>query len=105
MRRALDNLLSNAFRYGKPPITVSGRIDGTQLLIDVRDSGPGMSPEEAGKLMRPFARGNTARGGEGTGLGLAIVHQVAKAHEGNVEFEQNIGSFTARIRLPLSVVA
>ncbi|MEH0076978.1 ATP-binding protein [Pannonibacter sp. Pt2] len=103
--RALDNLLTNAFRYGKPPITVCGRIQGEHLLIDVRDSGHGLSPVEARDLMRPFARGNAARAGEGTGLGLAIVHQIAKAHEGGVEFEQNEGSFTVRIRIPQAAVA
>lgn len=105
MLRALDNLLSNAFRYGKPPIAVSGRIHGEHLLIDVRDSGQGMSPGEARDLTRPFARGNAARAGEGTGLGLAIVHQVAKAHGGGVDFEQNAGSFTARVRIPRAVDA
>ncbi len=105
MLRALDNLLTNAFRYGKPPIAVSGRIHGEHLLIDVRDSGRGISPGEARDLTRPFARGNAARVGEGTGLGLAIVHQVAKAHGGGVDFEQNAGSFTARVRIPRAVVA
>lgn len=47
MLRALDNLLTNAFRYGKPPIAVCGRIQGEHLLIDVRDSGHGISPLEA----------------------------------------------------------
>lgn len=105
MLRALDNLLTNAFRYGKRPIAVCGRIHGEHLLIEVRDSGQGISPREAWDLMRPFARGNAARVGEGTGLGLAIVNQVAKAHGGGVEFEQSAGSFTARMRLPHAVVA
>lgn len=105
LRRAVDNLLNNAFRYGKVPIAVCAQIDGEHLLIDVRDSGSGISPSDARVLMRPFARGNAARAGEGTGLGLAIVSQVAKAHGGTVEFEQNTGSFTARIRIPTAVVA
>ena len=98
--RALDNLLTNAFRYGKTPITVGARIHGEHLLIDVRDSGRGISPGEARELMRPFARGNAARAGEGTGLGLAIVGQVARAHGGAVEFAQTAESFTARLRIP-----
>lgn len=103
--RALDNLLTNAFRYGKTPIAVAARIHCEHLLIDVRDSGHGISPAEAQELMRPFARGNAARAGEGTGLGLAIVDQVAKAHGGAVEFEQAAESFTARLRIPQAVVA
>ena len=103
--RALDNLLSNALRHGKPPVTLRARTRDRALTIDVRDAGIGLSPEAAGELIRPFARGNAARTGEGTGLGLAIVDQVAKAHRGEVDFEQDAQTFTARLRLPQAVVA
>lgn len=103
--RALDNLLSNALRHGKPPVTLRARTRERALTIDVRDAGSGLSPEEARELMRPFARGDAARAGEGTGLGLAIVDQVAKAHRGEVDFEQDAQTFTARLRLPQAVVA
>ena len=103
--RALDNLLSNALRHGKPPVTLRARTRDRALTIDVRDAGSGLLPEEARKLVRPFARGNAARAGEGTGLGLAIVDQVAKAHRGEVDFEQDAQTFTARLRLPQAVVA
>jgi two-component system osmolarity sensor histidine kinase EnvZ len=103
--RALDNLLSNALRHGRPPIELSARTRNADLMIDVRDAGHCISPEEAHELMRPFARGNAARAGEGTGLGLAIVDQVAKAHHGKVEFEQDLQTFTARLRIPQAVVA
>ena len=103
--RALDNLLTNAFKYGNAPIAVEARVHGGNVLIDVRDSGHGMSPGEARNLMRPFARGNAARAGEGTGLGLAIVDHVAQAHKGDVEFERGAETFTARLRIPQAVVA
>lgn len=98
--RALDNLLTNALRHGKPPITLSAQTKNGDLTIDVRDAGPGISPAQAWDLIRPFARGNVARAGEGTGLGLAIVDQVAKAHGGDIEFEQGAGTFTARLCIP-----
>lgn len=98
--RAVENLLTNAIRCGKAPISVSARTDGGDLLIEVRDSGPGISLGEARNLIRPFARGDVARGGEGTGLGLAIVDQVARAHGGALEFEQGDGTFTVRLRVP-----
>lgn len=103
--RALDNLLTNAVRHGKPPIALSARIQDEDLTIDVRDAGQSISPQEARDLMRPFARGNAARTGEGTGLGLAIVDQVAKAHHGKVEFEQDTSTFTARLHLPQAVMS
>jgi two-component system osmolarity sensor histidine kinase EnvZ len=100
VQRALENLLSNALRYGKPPIEIGARAAEGELRIHVRDSGQGMCPVEAHRLLRPFARGNSARSGEGTGLGLAIVDQVAKAHGGCVEFEQEPEAFTVHLRIP-----
>ncbi len=105
MLRAVENVLTNALRYGKAPITVSARVLDGQLLIDVLDSGSGFSPEQARYLMRPFARGSSARAGEGTGLGLAIVDQVAKAHDGDIVFEQGAGTFTARLRIAQAGIA
>lgn len=98
--RALDNLLSNAIRYGRPPVALRAAIRDAQLVIEVRDGGPGIAPDTAQALMRPFARGNAARGGEGTGLGLAIVDQVVKAHGGDVVFELT-EMFSVRIRIPV----
>ncbi|MEH0071142.1 ATP-binding protein [Pannonibacter sp. Pt2-lr] len=63
------------------------------------------SPRRSAGPYAAVRTGNAARAGEGTGLGLAIVHQIAKAHEGGVEFEQNEGSFTVRIRIPQAAVA
>lgn len=97
--RALDNLLTNALKYGKSPIELSARIGDGELTFNVRDAGPGIPPAETRDLMRPFARGNVARGGEGMGLGLAIVDQVAKAHRGKVEFEHGADTFTVRLRI------
>ncbi len=102
--RAIDNLLMNALRHGKPPITLSARVEAGTLSIDVRDAGRGLSPDEAQDLVRPFARGNAARSGEGTGLGLAIVAQVARAHRGSVEFKQDAETFTVRLIIPQSGV-
>jgi len=103
--RALDNLLTNAFRHGKPPVVICAEISNGDLTIDVRDAGNGFSTESARELIRPFARGTAARAGEGTGLGLAIVAQVARAHRGEVEFAQDAASFTVRLRLPQEVGA
>ena len=105
LRRALDNLLANALRHGRPPVALRARTRDRDLTIDVQDAGRSLSPENARDLMRPFARGNAARAGEGTGLGLAIVDQVARAHRGEVEFEQDAETFTARLRLPQANVA
>ena len=103
--RALDNLLTNALTHGRPPVALCAGIVNGHLTIDVRDAGQGISPENARDLIRPFARGNAARAGEGTGLGLAIVSQVARAHRGDVEFDQDAETFTARLRIPQAVAS
>lgn len=101
--RAVENLLTNALRYGEPPVELSARMQNADLLIELRDAGQGISADEARHLVRPFARGDTARGGEGTGLGLAIVDQVVKAHGGTLEFEQARAQFTVLLRIPQAV--
>jgi two-component system osmolarity sensor histidine kinase EnvZ len=50
-------------------------------------------------MLRPFARGDSARGGEGTGLGLAIVSRVAAAHDGTVTFGRRNGRFAVTLLL------
>ncbi len=98
--RAIGNLLGNAFVHGAPPVRVSANIDGGELVLAVSDGGPGMDPADAEALVRPFARGNSARTGDGTGLGLAIADQVARAHGGSLRFARSPNGFTATIRIP-----
>jgi two-component system osmolarity sensor histidine kinase EnvZ len=98
--RALENLLNNALRHGRPPVVLAARVEGGALLLEVSDAGDGVPEAARQDLMAPFARGNAARTGEGTGLGLAIVDQVARAHGGTVEFDEGAAGFTVRLRLP-----
>jgi signal transduction histidine kinase len=80
VRRALDNLLSNALKYAQHEIAVSLEASAQQLVLRVRDDGPGIPEAERELVFEPFHR---VRGGApGTGLGLAIVREVASAHGG-----------------------
>jgi two-component system osmolarity sensor histidine kinase EnvZ len=99
--RALGNLINNAMRYGKAPVRVSAHLEGEILTLEVLDCGPGMEPEEARVLTRPFARGNSARTGDGTGLGLAIVQQAALAHGGRLDFRNSELGFCAALVIPV----
>lgn len=98
--RGLGNLLTNAMRYGAPPYLISARYVDENLVLDVRDCGPGLDQEEARALTRPFARGNSARSDDGTGLGLAIVEQAAQAHGGTLEFAKLPIGLSASLHLP-----
>jgi signal transduction histidine kinase len=85
----ISNLLANAFRWTPD----GGRIDleleaeNGDVAVAVADSGPGISPEEAERIFRPF----WSRDGGGTGLGLAIAHELAHALGGRIELDSTVG--------------
>jgi len=84
MRRAVDNLISNAVRYGARA-EVSVLFTDKTLRIRVEDDGPGIPEAQRGEATRPFTRLDPARNqdrGSGVGLGLAITTDVARAHGG-----------------------
>lgn len=97
--RAVGNLLSNAARHGVAPIMMDAAVQAGALRITVSDAGAGIAPTAGEQMLRPFARGDSARGGEGTGLGLAIVSRVAAAHDGTVTFGRRNGRFAVTLLL------
>jgi signal transduction histidine kinase len=83
--RIVTNLVSNACRYGEPPIAVSAEEAYGVLHVTVSDSGPGVPEEFVPQLFDRFARSSTsAAAASGTGLGLAIARSYARAHQGEV---------------------
>lgn len=102
LRRALRNLVDNAGQHGRPPITVRTRIDGGMAVLSVRDRGDGIASGAWDGLLRPFARGSSARSPGGCGLGLAIVQRVAKMHGGRVQCTHEAGTFTVELLLPVA---
>ncbi len=84
MRRALDNLISNAVRYGAMA-EVSVLLTEKTLRVRVEDDGPGIPEHRRAEATRPFTRLDTSRNqdrGGGVGLGLAIATDIARAHGG-----------------------
>ncbi len=84
MRRAVDNLISNAVRYGARA-EVSVMLTSKTLRVRVEDDGPGIPEERRTEATRPFTRLDPARNqdrGGGVGLGLAIATDIARAHGG-----------------------
>ena len=107
LRQIVDNLLGNVRAHtpaGAPVRVRVGRDNGT-ALIEVADSGAGMSEEEAERVFERFYRTDTSRSRQsgGVGLGLSIVAAVARAHGGSAAAESVPGGgATFRIALPLS---
>jgi signal transduction histidine kinase len=86
----LKNLLNNALRYSKPedgPVELSFSREHSELVLTVRDHGPGVPADQAAYLGEPFHRVDPSRtrASGGTGLGLYLATLVAKAHGGTLE--------------------
>lgn len=110
LRQILLNLAVNATRFteiGSITIRASSQ-DGTTLL-EVEDTGVGMTPEQQVRLLRPFeqADASTSRRHGGTGLGLSIASQLAQAMDGQLSIRSEVGrgsSFGVRLPLPVASV-
>jgi len=89
VERVVSNLLSNAHRYGRAPVTLTARRSDTQVRITVEDEGEGVPEAMRERLFQRFERG--AASGEGSGLGLAIARAYARAHGGDVLYEHGAG--------------
>jgi DNA-binding response OmpR family regulator len=91
----LMNLLGNAIKFtpdgGK--IELVARLSGDFVRFDVRDSGPGIPPEEKQRIFEAFHRLKQAdKSIEGTGLGLAITRSLVELHGGRLDLESEPGS-------------
>jgi two-component system, OmpR family, sensor kinase len=86
IRQAVDNLLANAVRFSPAGsvIVITGRQEGDDLRIEVRDQGPGFPDDFLPHAFERFSRPDTARSRDdgGAGLGLAIVQAICAAHGG-----------------------
>lgn len=104
VRRAVLNLLQNAAQYSPrtEPIEITSWVEAGDLVVEVRDRGPGIPPELHERIFEPFFRGEAARGdSSGSGLGLSIVQRIAEAHGGKAGVKSSGSGSTFRITLPL----
>jgi len=94
-----ENAVGNALVHARPAaVRVVLDERGGEVLLDVIDEGPGVSPDERARLFEPFQRG--ASGGAGAGLGLSLVAQIARAHGGEAAFLDAARGAHLRVRLP-----
>ncbi|WP_371194349.1 two-component system sensor histidine kinase EnvZ [Glaciecola sp. SC05] len=88
IKRVLENLIENAFRYGSQNIEIMTqyKIKEECVFCGVRDFGQGIEDTQISKLFNPFAQGDRARGSQGSGLGLAITKRIIESHGGEMLF-------------------
>ena len=104
MASAIGNLLSNAIRFSPfgGQIRVALATTAGRVQIDVQDQGPGVAPDDRGRIFEPFYRGERqpADAVKGTGIGLSIVHEYILAHGGRIELLPDGPGAHFRIELP-----
>ncbi len=100
LHEATVNLVTNAIKFTprEGQITVGAKAEGGQVHIWVRDTGPGILPEQQSKLFLEFARLDTqlpdGERPKGSGLGLSIVKRITEAHGGTVSVQSTAGEGT-----------
>lgn len=98
LKQIILNLLSNAFRYTQPKGKVKLEISkkGQKAVIEVTDTGSGITPENLAKIFERFYRADKSRTRVtgGTGLGLAIAKGYVEAHNGEIRVESEVGKGT-----------
>ena len=103
MRRMLINTVGNAVKFTPEGgrIVVAARANGTKLILDTIDNGPGIPAAERARLGNPYEQGESGRA-QGTGLGLALVRALAELHGGGLSFHDAPGGGAlVRIEMPV----
>ncbi|MBI4984030.1 MAG: HAMP domain-containing protein [Rhodocyclales bacterium] len=102
LKRALDNLVDNAVKYGQSAhLAVAD--DAETLRISIEDQGPGIPEADLARVVEPYVRLETSRSRQtgGVGLGLAIAREAAQAHGGDLRLENRPqGGLRATLILP-----
>ncbi len=103
LEQVLDNLLTNAIRYGQgKPVEVTVRAEEGEAWLVVKDRGIGIAPEYLQRIFERFERAASRNYG-GLGLGLYIVRQIVESHGGTISVESEPGrGSTFTVKLPRS---
>jgi PAS domain S-box-containing protein len=104
LEQVVTNLVSNALKYGAgAPVEVQVRSSGAMALLEVKDHGIGIAPEDLERIFGKFERAVPVRKYGGFGVGLYIVRQLVEALGGAVDVESTPGKGTTfRVILPLA---
>jgi signal transduction histidine kinase len=89
---------------GDSKVCVAGWADSEQIVVQIKDNGPGMSPDVAERVFEPFF--TTKEVGEGTGLGLSICYGIVTGMGGSITVQSEEGAGTTfEVRLPMTTPA
>jgi len=104
----LHNIVGNAMKYTPDggAVTITATQDAMDWRVEVRDTGPGIAPDEQEKVFEKFYRASNAKTSDvvGTGLGLALAAEIARLHDGEITLQSELGEgCTFTVRLPRGI--
>jgi two-component system phosphate regulon sensor histidine kinase PhoR len=107
LMQLIDNLISNALRYGRPgtPVRIALRRERDMVTLSVADEGEGIAAEHIARVTERFYRVDPSRSRAlgGTGLGLSIVKHIVERHRGRLRIESEVGRGTVvHVLLPIA---
>jgi two-component system sensor histidine kinase BaeS len=102
LHQVVTNLLANAAKYTPAggSVTIRASTDGSDAVLEVADTGPGIPDDERSLVWERFYRGQSGRLADGSGIGLAVVKELVDAHGGQVTVDEAPGGgarFTVRL--------
>ena len=105
VRRAIQNVLDNAHKYSDPgsPVHISLVAKEGQAIVEIRDEGIGIAPDDLAHVFSPFFRADRPEvlASSGLGLGLAFARRILEAHGGTIVLESQLGEgTTVRFSVP-----
>ena len=103
LRRVFTNLVGNAIKFteeGQVSVRLQTSPETSQLMIEVEDTGPGVSPEEQKTLFERFRKGKHQH--SGSGLGLHLSQRILESHQGSIQLESEVGKGSCfTVKLPV----
>jgi signal transduction histidine kinase len=107
LRRVIDILLDNAFKYTPSPgkVTLAAEEKQDRVVVSIEDTGIGIAPEDQARIFERFYRVDKARTRElgGAGLGLAIAQWIVHLHQGSIIVKSDSGKGSVfRIEIPVA---
>ena len=107
IKRALENLINNADRYGKK-ILIEKKIENNFLIFSVHDDGPGIDEAHYDEVLQPFTRLDPSRNqnrGSGVGLGLPIAKEIAEGQGGSLKLSKSdiLSGLNAALIIPIEL--
>lgn len=103
LEKIMSNLIGNAIKYSPAgsEVKVTSQIGQGQLVIEIKDNGPGIPEKEQKKVFRRFFRGKYSSGTNGTGIGLSLVKELVELAQGSIQMQSTPSGTVFTVTLPV----